>query len=247
MAPACWISSVPGWPMISCSSMSGSRVGGGTMPSLSAANCARLVVLVRALTARSATGVSVKKGWANRNGVARGVRPPERAVFFALRFAVFVFLAVFAFLAISISSGNKLSSNSACHRFEKSKSADPIAPLANQQRPAAPALSRRRLCAKRSAGRDRPAELISNTPRAKVALMKPIGVGGVDDAVERMSFDIEKFPHQVEPVKHVHIHGRRELVDQRQHALRGADLVVGEHGGRILEVHHDDIHRLAAQ
>jgi hypothetical protein len=33
-------------------------------------------------------------------------------------------------LAISISSGNKLLSNNACHSFEISKSADPIAPHA---------------------------------------------------------------------------------------------------------------------
>src|SRR5260370_19450874 len=138
MAPACWISSVPGWPMMSFSAMRGLVAGRGTIASLSEANCGRLVVLVRALTARSGTGVVVKDGWANRNGVACGVRPPERAVFFAVRFAVFAF---FAFLAMSISSGNKLSSNNACHslKYRSPPSAEPVDPIAlhpqNQQRP----------------------------------------------------------------------------------------------------------------
>src|ERR1700704_7214119 len=68
MAPAAWISSVPGWPMMSFNCIVGSRVGLGMGPSLCEANCDRLFVLVAGLTGRCSGGVVVKNGWAYRNG-----------------------------------------------------------------------------------------------------------------------------------------------------------------------------------
>src|ERR1700724_3853470 len=91
MAPAAWISSVPGWLMMSCNCMVGSRVGLGIGPSFCEANCRRFVVLVAGLTARCAGGVAVKNGWANRNGVG-----DLRCVVFLL---VVLFFAAPAFLA----------------------------------------------------------------------------------------------------------------------------------------------------
>src|ERR1700730_17067855 len=108
MAPAAWISSVPGWPMMSCNCMVGSRVGLGIGPSFCEANCRRFVVLVAGLTARCAGGVAVKNGWANRNGVdlvlrgvavLRGVLFFAAAAFLACRLGVLDFLDFLDFLA----------------------------------------------------------------------------------------------------------------------------------------------------
>src|SRR5258708_21673287 len=113
MAPAAWISSVPGWPMMSCNCMVGSRVGLGIGPSCCEANCRKFVVLVAGLTARCAGGVAVKNGWANRNGVDlvwRGVVVLRGIVFFAgaVFFSGSAFLArrlgLLDFLAIESSS-----------------------------------------------------------------------------------------------------------------------------------------------
>src|SRR5260370_39036660 len=101
MAPAAWISSVPGLPMMSCNCIGVSRVGFGMGPSFCEANCDRLVVLVAGLTARCAGGVVVKNGWANRNGVdaaPAGFRAFAGAAFFVTfltgRFELFAFLAI---------------------------------------------------------------------------------------------------------------------------------------------------------
>ena len=75
MAPAVWISSAPGRPMISCNCMIGFRFGGGIGPSFFAANCARPVVPVFGLTSRFAIGVVVKNGWAYRS--AADGAPPD--------------------------------------------------------------------------------------------------------------------------------------------------------------------------
>src|SRR6266849_78931 len=49
----------------------------------------------------------------------------------------------------------------------------------------------------RAPSRDRLAEFVPNTPCTPVALMEPVGIARVNDAVERMSFDLMKLPHQI--------------------------------------------------
>jgi len=72
---------------MSFKSMTGSRVGGGMRPSFCAANAAMLLVFVAELTLRAATGVVVKNGWANRNGVTfppRGLPAFDETAFLAI-------------------------------------------------------------------------------------------------------------------------------------------------------------------
>src|ERR1700675_1292776 len=97
MAPAVWISSTPGWPMMSCSGMMAFRFGAGIGPSFFAANCDRLVVPVFGLTVRFAIGVVVKNGWAYRNGVGAALPDLlafEGAAFLVGRFELLAFFAI---------------------------------------------------------------------------------------------------------------------------------------------------------
>src|SRR5580704_13787358 len=103
MVPAAWISSVPGWPMMSFSSMLESPVGLGIGPSFCEANCAMLFVLVAGLTLRCAAGVVVKNGWANRNGADFVLR--ELSAFAGAAFLA-TFLELLDFLAMEYSSQN---------------------------------------------------------------------------------------------------------------------------------------------
>src|SRR3977135_545837 len=97
MAPAAWISSVPGWPMMSFNCIVGSGVGLGMGPSLCEANCARIFALVAGLTGRCARGVVVKHGWAYRNGadfVLRDLAAFAGAAFLARLLGLLDFLAI---------------------------------------------------------------------------------------------------------------------------------------------------------
>src|SRR5258708_3395177 len=97
MARGFWISSTPGWPMMSCNGMMAFRLGAGIGPSFFAANCDRLVVPVFGLTVRFAIGVVVKNGWAYRNavdGAPADFLAVVRAAFLAGRFELLAFFAI---------------------------------------------------------------------------------------------------------------------------------------------------------
>src|SRR5258708_19677849 len=97
MARGFWISSTPGWPMMSCNGMMAFRLGAGIGPSFFAANCDRLVVPVFGLTVRFAIGIVVKNGWAYRNAVGTALPDLlafEGAPFLAARFALFAFFPI---------------------------------------------------------------------------------------------------------------------------------------------------------